>query len=269
MDISIEDFKIIEKIGEGAFGAVYLAIFKPSGDRVAIKRVKKEACTIKVIKRCRREARIMRKVHHPSIVNFYGSFETDTSFFIIMEYVAGRTLSEVIHSSSYNSSILETPNDNHFAGNYHTKGLPESMAMKYFIELACAIRYLHNYVKVVHRDIKLDNIIVDTNGHLKLLDFGFSNTEENSDSVLFNTACGTIGYTAPEIIKRECYDKKVDIWSIGVILYSMVTGNLPFFHENLQEACRLIVTGEPSYPPYLSSEMIELISKLLSKSPKT
>ncbi|OHT07726.1 AGC family protein kinase [Tritrichomonas foetus] len=263
MYVSIEDFKIIEKLGEGAYGVVFLAIYKANGEKVALKRLKKEGCDPKVINRFKREAYILKKVVHPSTARFYGAFETESSLFIAMEYIEGKLLSTILDECLCNTNC-----------GY----LSENIAMRYFLEIACILRYLHKEAKVVHRDIKMDNIIVDSLGHVHLVDFGFANSygyeicsdSEDSDCVgspLFDTICGTVGYMAPELIQRGHYSDKVDIWSIGVILYKIVTGKLPFFHENLQAACKMIVTEDPIFPPELSHEMVELISKLLIKSP--
>ncbi|OHT07725.1 AGC family protein kinase [Tritrichomonas foetus] len=282
MICTINDFKIIEKIGEGSFGTVYLALFKPTGERVALKRTRKDGTTEKVIERFKREAHIMLRVQHPSAVRFFGAFETETSLFIVMEYVEGKTLSSIVWDSSRKfiqdcfAANGINRNVEEFLANNNWKeivpdfcgALPESNALRHFVELASILKHLHREKKVVHRDIKLENIIIDPCGHLRLIDFGFSNIEGSSNSSLFETACGTVNYAAPEVIKRELYSHKVDVWSSGIILYAMVTGKLPFFHENLQETYRQIVNDEPCFPSHLSPQMVELISLLLTKSPE-
>ncbi|OHT16393.1 AGC family protein kinase [Tritrichomonas foetus] len=273
-EITMEDFKIIRTLGEGNFGSVFLAIFKPTGDRVALKRMKKEDHDTRSINRFRREIRIMRKISHPSVPRFYGTFETDTSIFIVMEYINGTSLTEIVRGCDGVPEMCENR-------------LPEKIAMKYFVELICILKNLHTELKIVHRDLKLDNIIIDMNERVRILDFGLSNMDntdevelhnhhnnndnnsKNESKILFETACGTIAYVAPEMIKRENYTEKVDIWSTGVVLYSMLTGKLPFYHENIAEACRMIVEDQPLFPSFLNHSAIELLSALLSKSPKS
>ena len=246
----IGDFKILSSIGEGATSSVYLAIHIETKKYVALKRMRKADFEESVIEKFRREIKISSLIDHPGVVHFYDYFETQEALFIVLEFIEGKTLSSIIEENGR---------------------LPEDLAIKYFLELVSILKYLHDNIRVVHRDLKTDNIIVDQEGHLHLIDFGLSNLGDanmQNDNKLFNTACGTIAYSAPELFKHKKHGWKVDIWSSGVILYSMLCGSLPFCNENIQRLLNMIVNNEPEYPDYLSENVINLLTQLLQKSPK-
>ncbi|OHT07730.1 hypothetical protein TRFO_24007 [Tritrichomonas foetus] len=154
--VSINDFQIIRKLGQGTFGSVFISTFKPTGDIVALKRMKKENATESAIIRFRREARIMKKMSHPAIVQFFGSFETENSIFIAMEYIDGQTLDRIVNNTTNSCCDAFCQQDNQL----NEVALPENVTMRHFVELLCILKHLHREEKVVHRDLKLDNLII-------------------------------------------------------------------------------------------------------------
>ena len=144
--------------------------------------------------------------------------------------------------------------------------LPPEKAQKIFAQVVGAVAYIHN-LSCVHRDLKLENILLDKNENVKLCDFGFTREYEGKASYL-QTFCGTVCYAAPEMLKGEKYaGEKVDVWSLGIILYALLTGQLPFDHDDDMEIKRKIISEEPIYPESMAPEAKNLISQLLSKRP--
>ena len=144
--------------------------------------------------------------------------------------------------------------------------LPTEKVQKIFTQLVGAVAYVHN-MSCVHRDLKLENILLDKNENVKLCDFGFTREYEGKASYL-QTFCGTVCYSAPEMLKGEKYaGEKVDVWSLGVILYALLTGELPFDEDDDLTTKHKIVSAEPNYSGTLPSDAKELISRLLSKRP--
>ena len=147
----------------------------------------------------------------------------------------------------------------------HGPLLPEKV-QKIFAQLVGAVAHVHN-MSCVHRDLKLENILLDKNENVKLCDFGFTREYEGRSSYL-QTFCGTVCYSAPEMLKGEKYaGEKVDVWSLGVILYALLTGELPFDEDDEMATKHKILSSEPKYPDTLPSDAKALIMQLLSKRP--
>jgi serine/threonine protein kinase len=144
--------------------------------------------------------------------------------------------------------------------------LSSEKAQKIFTQLVGAVSYVHN-LSCVHRDLKLENILLDKNENVKLCDFGFTREYENKTAHL-QTFCGTVCYSAPEMLRGEKYaGEKVDVWSLGIILYALVTGELPFDDDDEMVTKHKILSSEPKYPETMSPEAKSLIVQLLSKRP--
>ena len=144
--------------------------------------------------------------------------------------------------------------------------LPVEKVQRIFTQLVGAVAYVHN-LSCVHRDLKLENILLDKNENVKLCDFGFTRKYEGKSSYL-QTFCGTVCYSAPEMLKGEKYaGEKVDVWSLGIILYALLTGELPFDDDDDMNTKHKILSSEPLYPETIPPDARSLISQLLSKRP--
>ena len=239
---SVCEFVLSEKLGEGTFGVVRLAINKQTGEKVAIKILEKSKLTNYNDKnRLDREINILNKIHHPNIVKLFCTIETDRQIFIIMEYIKGNELFQYI---------------------LVRKKLEEEEAFYFFIQIINCIDYLHK-VRIAHRDLKAENIIIEQGTkEIKLIDFGLSNIYE--DGQLLSTACGSPCYAAPEMLEGKSYKgSTVDIWSAGVVLYYMLCGCFPFEDTNNEKLYKKICKGKFEIPKFLSKNAKDLISKIL------
>ena len=239
---SVCEFVLGEKLGEGTFGVVRMAINRQTGEKVAIKILEKSKLTnYKDKNRLDREINILNKIHHPNIVKLFCTIETDRQIFIIMEYIKGNELFQYI---------------------LVRKKLEEEEAFYFFIQIINCIDYLHK-VKIAHRDLKAENIIIEQGKkEIKLIDFGLSNIYE--DGELLSTACGSPFYAAPEMLEGKSYKgSTVDIWSAGIVLFYMLCGYFPFEDSNNDKLYKKICKGKFEIPKFLSKNAKDLISKIL------
>ena len=236
-------YSFVSLIGSGMSSDVFLAVDRQTKARVAIKRIAKST-DAKALAKVRLEISIMKQIHCPFIVAFYDTYEDDEHVYIVMEHCQGGSLKDYLNSHG---------------------ALREDPSSVLFTELALALNYLHTTCKTMHRDIKLDNILLDANGHVKLSDFGFS-TVFDSEEPCCRTVCGSPAYASPELILRNAYTSKTDVWSAGVALFALVTGGLPFIGQNICECMKRVVTEEPTYPVEISQELRHLLGKLLEKN---
>lgn len=235
-------YDILSVLGEGVSSTVFLAFDTRQGHCVAVKRIGKHLDSVN-IQKVKRELEVLKELDHPFIVRFLESFEDDHYFYIVTENCEGGGLDNLVMR-------MDCLNEPH--------------ALMIFIEVAFAIAYLHHDKKVMHRDLKLENILLDEHGHAKLSDFGFSTVFEN-DAPMQRTACGSPAYAPPEIVRHAEYTNKADVWSLGVLLYVMLTGTLPFYGENIQQCMTAILECEPSYPETMSKGVKDLLQKMLEK----
>ena len=243
---TIGDYTFHSLLGKGSFATVYRAIHDPTGKEVAIKSFKKSILVSEDdIGSFKNETSILKQIDHPLIAPCYQIFENKDHFFLVMELLP-------------NGSLLQYIND--------SGGLTEAVARKIFSQIVNAVDYIHNNLHVVHRDLKAENILMDTYNNIRLIDFGLSKTF-SPQAPLLNTVCGSPAYAAPELIQGKPYTSSADIWSIGVILYAMVCGVLPFDDDNYTMQLHKVVTTEPEYPTSLSPILIELLKMLLQKDP--
>ena len=243
------EFIIKEKLGEGAFGAVHLGINKQTEENVAIKILEKSRINkYKGKVRLEREIEILKKLKHPNIVQFYCVIETQMKIFLIEEYIKGKELFQYI--------ILK-------------KKLSEEEACFYFQQIISGIEYLQK-LKIAHRDIKSENILIEQyTNNIKIIDFGLSNSFDDKKNELLSTACGSPCYAAPEMLDGKMYNgSTVDIWSVGVVLFSMICGYLPFHEESNKEMYKKIIAGKYTVPSHVSKFGRELIHSLLNTNPK-
>jgi serine/threonine protein kinase len=196
--------------------------------------------------RLMREMAFLRRMDHPFIAKLFQITEDDDFHYIAMEYVD-------------KGNLLEYVNEN---GRFN-----EKQARHYFCQLVWVLDYLHHDQKVAHRDLKCENILLDRNMNVRLIDFGLSGqfTEFNPQ---LNTLCGSPAYAPPEMVKGQPYTKVADIWSAGVVLFAIVAGYLPFDDDNLQRMLHKIVFTEVVYPPFMTSPLVDLLEKMICKSPE-
>ncbi|KAF2034760.1 kinase-like protein, partial [Setomelanomma holmii] len=237
---TVGNYTLGKLIGKGSFGKVYLASHKLSnGSKVVLKSAKKDDANLA------REIHHHRQFIHPHIARLYEVIVTEELVWLVLEYCQGDEL--------YNY-LLE-------------KGaLEPSKVQRIFTQLVGAVSYVHNK-SCVHRDLKLENILLDKHGDVKLVDFGFTREYEGKSNYL-QTWCGTVCYSAPEMLKGEKYaGEKVDVWSLGIILYALLVGELPFDEDNENVTKMKILKEEPTYPENFPPQAKELCQSLLSKRP--
>lgn len=227
-------------IGKGSFGKVYLASHKlTNGSRVVLKSAKKDDANLA------REIHHHRQFLHPHIARLYEVIVTESLVWLVLEYCPGDEL--------YNHLSI------------HGRMEP-AQVQKIFTQLVGAVTYVHAK-QCVHRDLKLENILLDKLGNVKLVDFGFTREYQGSTSYL-QTWCGTVCYSAPEMLKGEKYaGEKVDVWSLGIILYALLCGELPFDEDDESVTKGRILKEDPQFPDHVSEPAKELVKKLLSKRP--
>ncbi|KAI4330020.1 hypothetical protein MLD38_028334 [Melastoma candidum] len=234
-------------LGQGTFAKVYYGRNLSTQESVAIKVVDKERIMKEgLMDQIKREIAVMRLVRHPNVVELKEVMATKRQVFFVMEYVKGGELFAKVAKGRL--------------------GVDEGR--RYFQQLISAVDFCHSR-GVSHRDLKPENLLVDGNGDLKVSDFGLSALPGQlwNDGML-HTQCGTPAYVAPEVLRRKGYDgAKADIWSCGVILFVMLAGYLPFQDENVMKMYRKVFKAQYEFPPWLSTDMQRLISKLLVADP--
>ena len=249
INITISDihYKIIRKLGEGMFSTVKLASHSLTGEKVAIKILEKTKVTkLEEKERINRELAIMRKLNHYNIVKLYQIVETKLTIYLIQENVQGKEFMEYLNKKGK---------------------LKEVEACKFFHQIISGLEYIHQ-CGIAHRDFKPENILITNDDTvLKIIDFGLSNMYKNNQ--LLKTACGSPCYAPPEMIKEESYDgAKSDIWSSGIILYLMLCGKLPFYHEQNEIMYEKILSGKFEHPNYLSDKAKDILDKIIEIDPK-
>ncbi|XP_077237569.1 CBL-interacting serine/threonine-protein kinase 9-like [Tasmannia lanceolata] len=236
-------------LGEGSFGKVYLARNMETGEKRAIKVFNKDRVVKdKMMEQIKREISTMKLVNHPNIVHLYEVMASKTKIFFVLEYVNGGELFNKIAR--------------------HGK-LREEEARKYFQQLINAVDYCHSK-GVYHRDLKLENLLLDEDDNLKISDFGLSAlSQQIREDGLLHTTCGTPNYVAPEVILSKGYDgAKADLWSCGVILFVLMAGYLPFDEPNIMNLYKKIYKADFTCPDWFSSAARRLIIRILEPNPK-
>ena len=244
----ITDFQIIKELGAGSFGHVYLVTHKATKAQYAIKAIDKRNKTNQEEKPYfRREIEVMYKIHHPNVVKLYGHFEDNNYCYFIMEYISKGNVYGLI------------PQDK-------KKRLNNQVVASLMKDVISAVYYLHNMKPIIiHRDIKPENVLLADGLVAKLTDFGWSNYMQEDEKR--TTVCGTPIYLAPEIIKEQGHDEKVDIWCIGVLLFELITGNVPFQGNDIDTLKENILHLKISWPKDINVDAKSLIKKILKSDP--
>ncbi|CAM0139991.1 unnamed protein product [Umbelopsis sp. WA50703] len=232
--VTKDDFEQLKVIGRGAYGKVLLVRHKTSRQLYAMKVLKKASLYLKTkhVEHTKAERQILEDVKHPFIVQLFYAFQTDDRLYLILEFASGERM------------------------------FSEEVASFYLAELVLALEHLHS-LGIVYRDLKPENCLLDSEGHVVLTDFGLSKVAAEKT----NTVCGTVEYMAPEVLMEKHYDQTVDWWSLGILLFEMIVGHTPFNSGNRKKTMDAILKKKLQVPYYASNDAKDLCNKLLRKNP--
>uniref|UniRef100_A0A4W3JR34 MAP/microtubule affinity-regulating kinase 3 n=1 Tax=Callorhinchus milii TaxID=7868 RepID=A0A4W3JR34_CALMI len=240
----IGNYRLLKTIGKGNFAKVKLARHVLTGREVAVKIIDKTQLNPTSLQKLFREVRIMKILNHPNIVKLFEVIETEKTLYLIMEYASGGEVFDYLVA--------------------HGR-MKEKEARAKFRQIVSSVQYCHQKC-IVHRDLKAENLLLDADMNIKIADFGFSN--EFTIGNKLDTFCGSPPYAAPELFQGKKYDgPEVDVWSLGVILYTLVSGSLPFDGQNLKELRERVLRGKYRIPFYMSTDCENLLKKLLVLNP--
>ncbi|XP_018087562.1 MAP/microtubule affinity-regulating kinase 3 isoform X3 [Xenopus laevis] len=240
----IGNYRLLKTIGKGNFAKVKLARHILTGREVAIKIIDKTQLNPTSLQKLFREVRIMKILNHPNIVKLFEVIETEKTLYLVMEYASGGEVFDYLVA--------------------HGR-MKEKEARAKFRQIVSAVQYCHQK-QIVHRDLKAENLLLDADMNIKIADFGFSN--EFTVGNKLDTFCGSPPYAAPELFQGKKYDgPEVDVWSLGVILYTLVSGSLPFDGQNLKELRERVLRGKYRIPFYMSTDCENLLKRFLVLNP--
>lgn len=240
----VGNYRLLKTIGKGNFAKVKLARHIPTGREVAIKIIDKTQLNPSSLQKLYREVRIMKILNHPNIVKLFEVIETEKTLYLVMEYASGGEVFDYLVA--------------------HGR-MKEKEARAKFRQIVSAVQYCHQK-HIVHRDLKAENLLLDADMNIKIADFGFSN--EFTVGGKLDTFCGSPPYAAPELFQGKKYDgPEVDVWSLGVILYTLVSGSLPFDGQNLKELRERVLRGKYRIPFYMSTDCENLLKRFLVLNP--
>ncbi|XP_061104935.1 serine/threonine-protein kinase MARK2-like isoform X7 [Conger conger] len=240
----IGNYRLLKTIGKGNFAKVKLARHVLTGKEVAVKIIDKTQLNSSSLQKLFREVRIMKLLNHPNIVKLFEVIETEKTLYLVMEYASGGEVFDYLVA--------------------HGR-MKEKEARAKFRQIVSAVQYCHQKC-IVHRDLKAENLLLDAEMNIKIADFGFSNEFTLGNKL--DTFCGSPPYAAPELFQGKKYDgPEVDVWSLGVILYTLVSGSLPFDGQNLKELRERVLRGKYRIPFYMSTDCENLLKKFLILNP--
>lgn len=240
-------FELLKVLGQGSFGKVFLVRKTKgtdAGTMYAMKVLKKATLKVRDRVRTKMERDILAEVDHPFIVRLHYAFQTEGKLYLILEFLRGGDL-----FTRLSKEVMFTEEDVKF----------------YLAELALALDHLHS-LGIVYRDLKPENILLDTEGHVKLTDFGLSKESIFEEKKTFSF-CGTVEYMAPEVVNRKGHGTAADWWSYGVLMFEMLTGALPFQGQNRKETMTMILKAKLGMPQFLSPEAQSLLRALFKRNP--
>ncbi|KAI9320512.1 kinase-like domain-containing protein [Dichotomocladium elegans] len=236
---ALTDFRVLRTLGTGSFGRVRLMRSKRNAQYYAVKILsKKEVVRLKQVDHTNNEREILMQIAHPFIVNLWGTFQDHQNLYMVMDYVPGGELFTLLR---------------------RMRTFEPRFARFYAAECLLAIAFLHSQ-HIVYRDLKLENILLDCEGHVRLTDFGFAKRVEDRTWTL----CGTPDYLAPEIIELKGYTKAVDCWALGVLIYEMLAGFTPFEDVNVVRQYEKILQCKYKIPAHFDKQVRDLLRRLLT-----
>lgn len=240
--VSMEDFQLLKTIGKGSFGKVIQVKKTSDGKIYAMKVLNKEAIIkSKEYERTMAERRILEEVDHPFIVSLRFAFQSTTKLYLVFDFFNG---GELFHYLSKGSPF------------------PEERARLYAAEITLALGHIHA-MNIIYRDLKPENLLLDADGHIRVADFGLSKENVVGDDV--KSICGTPEYLAPEVIKGQKYGKAVDWWSLGTLIYEMISGLPPFYDKSRDRMYKKIIEAELRFPQCMSTETRSICRGLLNR----
>jgi len=243
--VTKDDFELLTVIGKGSFGKVMQVRKKDDGKIYAMKVLRKDTIIArKQVTHTKSEKNILMKIQHAFIVNLNYAFQTKDKLYMILDYINGGEL------------FYHLKKEGRFA---------ENRVKLYAAEIASALDHLHK-LDIVYRDLKPENILLDSEGHICITDFGLSKEIETTEGT--HTFCGTPEYLAPEVLKGQGHGTAVDWWSLGTLLFEMLTGLPPFYAQNVNVMYTKILGGELRFPSYISDNAKSLLEGLLTRDPE-
>lgn len=243
--VGLDDFVLLKTVGKGSFGKVIQVKKKDTGKIYAMKVLKKD----QVIKRKQyehtmAERRILEDIDHPFVVSLRFAFQTPSKLYMIFDFFNG---GELFHYLSQGGRFSE------------------ERSRLYAAEITLALEHVHAQ-NIIYRDLKPENLLLDADGHIRVTDFGLSKENVTDDNV--KSFCGTPEYLAPEVLKRQKYGKSVDWWSLGTLLYEMISGLPPFYDRNRERMYKKILGADIRFPAHMSSEAKSICRGMLTREPQ-
>ncbi|KAF8848621.1 Pkinase-domain-containing protein [Acephala macrosclerotiorum] len=237
---SLGDFEILRTLGTGSFGRVHLVQSKHNSRFYAVKVLKKaQVVKMKQVEHTNDERRMLQEVKHPFLITLWGTFQDSKNLYMVMDFVEGGELFSLLRKS---------------------QRFPNPVAKFYAAEVTLALEYLHGK-DIIYRDLKPENLLLDRHGHLKITDFGFAKKVPD----ITWTLCGTPDYLAPEVVSSKGYNKSVDWWSLGILIFEMLCGFTPFWDGGSpMKIYENILKGRVKYPPYIHPDAQDLLQRLIT-----
>ncbi|KAJ0285831.1 cAMP-dependent protein kinase catalytic subunit [Colletotrichum noveboracense] len=237
---TLQDFDILRTLGTGSFGRVHLVQSKHNQRFYAVKVLKKaQVVKMKQVEHTNDERRMLGEVKHPFLITLWGTFQDSKNLYMVMDFVEGGELFSLLRKSGR---------------------FPNPVAKFYAAEVTLALEYLHSR-NIIYRDLKPENLLLDRHGHLKITDFGFAKRVPDKTWTL----CGTPDYLAPEVVSNKGYNKSVDWWSLGILIYEMLCGYTPFWDSGSpMKIYENILKGKVKYPAYINPDAQDLLEKLIT-----
>lgn len=238
---SLKDFQILRTIGTGSFGRVHMIKSNHNGRFYALKVLEKKTIVkFKQIEHTNDERKMLSIISHPFLIRLWGTFQDSQQLFMVMDFIEGGELFSLLRKS---------------------KRFPSPVAKFYAAEICLALEYLHD-LDIIYRDLKPENILLDKNGHIKITDFGFAKYVYD----VTYTLCGTPDYIAPEVVSTKPYNKSVDWWSFGILIYEMLCGQTPFCDSNTIKTYENIMNAPLKFPEYFDPIVQDLLRGLINRN---